>query len=187
MPHRPWNTVEEMNEGLINNWNKTVTTRDTVIILGDLIMGKKSENVPKYLPRLNGTLCLVTGNHDFLPSEIKKPEKLKWYEDLYLNNGISQLMYGTVSLSTITNDTAHNKIFLSHFPPKSIDDHYEGREEKYRHLQYDLQEDEYLLHGHNHSRQHLTLKNAYHVGVDAEIHNYSPVSLDLILSRLGIS
>lgn len=32
---RPWNTVEEMDEGLIQNWNKVVGKDDIVFHLGD--------------------------------------------------------------------------------------------------------------------------------------------------------
>lgn len=34
---RPFSTVEEMDEVLINNWNETVSDNDIVYILGDLV------------------------------------------------------------------------------------------------------------------------------------------------------
>jgi calcineurin-like phosphoesterase family protein len=34
---RPWNTVEEMDEALINNWNAVVGTNDIVFHLGDFL------------------------------------------------------------------------------------------------------------------------------------------------------
>lgn len=37
---RPFSSVEEMNEVLIDNWNSVVTKRDTVWHLGDVCFGK---------------------------------------------------------------------------------------------------------------------------------------------------
>src|SRR5690348_12522526 len=64
MPKRPGNTVEEMNEILIKNWNETVTKNDTVYILGDFSFGKP-EPTYNIIRRLNGgTKILILGNHD---------------------------------------------------------------------------------------------------------------------------
>lgn len=186
MPHRPWTTVDEMSHGLIDNYNSVVTADDTVVILGDLIMGKKFENVPKYLPMLNGTKYLICGNHDFLPSE-QKPDKLAQLEDLYLHNGISQLIYGCVGLDMFTLDSNDFNIKLCHFNPTSVEDNREVEyEQRYSHLRPVVKAEDYMLCGHCHSREHLLAKNVYHVGVDAELHNYKPVSLDVIKNRLGI-
>jgi calcineurin-like phosphoesterase family protein len=185
MRHRPWTTVDEMSHGLIDNYNDTVGPDDTCIFLGDIIMGKKSENVPKYLPMLNGTKILIAGNHDFLPSE-QKPAKLKELEDLYLANGISQIAYGCVSLGMFTLDPRHNKIKLCHFPIVTVQDHPDQYEQRYVELHPTIADDEYLLHGHSHSRKHLTADRVIHVGVDAEAWNFRPVALDTIMELLQI-
>lgn len=39
---RPWNDVEEMNEALIENWNKVVSKDDKVYHLGDVAFTKKA-------------------------------------------------------------------------------------------------------------------------------------------------
>ena len=57
---RPFNTVYEMNETLISNWNSVVKTSDTVYHLGDFCFG----NPYDYLPRLTGNIIFVLGNHD---------------------------------------------------------------------------------------------------------------------------
>lgn len=60
--NRPFATVEEMNEALVDNWNKTVSKRDTVYHLGDVLFGgPKNINI---LDRLNGNKKLILGNHD---------------------------------------------------------------------------------------------------------------------------
>ena len=185
MPHRPWTDVEAMSHGLIDNYNSVITAEDTVIILGDLIMGKKGENVPKYLPMLNGTKILVPGNHDFLPSE-QKPAKLVELEDLYLANGISQIAYGCVGLDLFTNDSDHFRIKLCHFPTAdTADDRTNEYEQRYTHLRPAIAADQWLLHGHTHSRSHLSSSNSIHIGVDAEAWDFKPVSMATILGIIN--
>ena len=51
--NRPFSSIEEMDETLIENWNHKVTGKDTVYILGDLIY--RSQKPPEeYLRRLQG-------------------------------------------------------------------------------------------------------------------------------------
>lgn len=60
---RPFENVEEMNEALIENWNKVVSDDDTVFHLGDFAFG--GSNVWKeIIPRLKGHINLIIGNHD---------------------------------------------------------------------------------------------------------------------------
>ena len=61
--HRPFASVEEMDEALIENWNKKVHQGDTVYIVGDLIWDKKRAS--EYLSKLNGKkIFLLTTNAD---------------------------------------------------------------------------------------------------------------------------
>ena len=180
MPFRPWSTIEEMNEGLIANHNSVVKPEDTCIHLGDLVMGKKLENVPKILPRLNGNHILIPGNHCFLPSELK-PEKLQAMEDLYLANGISEIAYGCVGLDRFTLDSNDFNIKLCHFPTADTeDDRTNEYEQRYTHLRPAIHPSQWLLHGHSHSRDSISGKNSIHIGVDAAVWDYKPVSLDAI-------
>lgn len=54
----------EMNETIIENWNKVVKSTDTVYIIGDVAMHGKPKAVFELLKRLNGTIIIVKGNHD---------------------------------------------------------------------------------------------------------------------------
>ena len=60
---RPFDTVEEMNEAIVKNWNSVVSPDDTVYHLGDCFMGQL-ETVAKYGFRLNGKIHVIPGNHD---------------------------------------------------------------------------------------------------------------------------
>lgn len=58
---RPFKTLEEMHETLINNWNNTVGKKDTVYHLGDFAFGRDNIGIAA---ELNGRKKLVMGNHD---------------------------------------------------------------------------------------------------------------------------
>lgn len=61
--NRPFKDVNQMNEVLIENWNRVISPGDTVFHLGDFCLGGSLEwtNV---LDRLNGKIHLILGNHD---------------------------------------------------------------------------------------------------------------------------
>jgi calcineurin-like phosphoesterase family protein len=59
---RPFDTVEEMDEVMINRWNDTVPEDGLVFHLGDVAM--KQDLAMKALAKLNGTVVLIKGNHD---------------------------------------------------------------------------------------------------------------------------
>lgn len=61
--HRPYGTAEEMNRGLIRNWNAKISAGDTVYILGDFTM-KGPALATAVLSQLRGTKHLIRGNHD---------------------------------------------------------------------------------------------------------------------------
>ena len=61
--NRPYKSVEEMNEKLIENWNSVVPEDGIVFHLGDFAFG----GTPLWksvCERLNGKIHLVIGNHD---------------------------------------------------------------------------------------------------------------------------
>ena len=68
--NRPFNSVEEMNKALIDNWNSVVTDKDTVMILGDFCWGLEDEWI-SILNKLRGTKQLILGNHDHLRISIQ--------------------------------------------------------------------------------------------------------------------
>ena len=62
--NRPFQTLEEMHEAILNNWNERVTNGDMVYILGDLSYRGRNEDLIALLARLKGRKVLVKGNHD---------------------------------------------------------------------------------------------------------------------------
>ena len=75
-PLRPFDSVEEMDETMVERWNATVGKTDTIYHLGDVIIPRKSLPI---LERLNGRKILVKGNHD---QHVKLSEWAKYFEDV---------------------------------------------------------------------------------------------------------
>ena len=73
---RPFSSVEEMDEFMISEWNKTVGEHDTVIHLGDF----GDLNVR---PKLNGNLILIQGNYEEAISDKEVIISLR-KEDVYI-------------------------------------------------------------------------------------------------------
>ena len=71
--NRPFNTIEEMENTLISNWNSVVSNADHVYHLGDFCWGKKDDWI-KYLKLLNGNIHIIRGNHDLrdFGSDVRK-------------------------------------------------------------------------------------------------------------------
>jgi calcineurin-like phosphoesterase family protein len=70
---RGFQTTEEHDEHIIEQWNQTVNKKDTVWILGDISMEKSGPYA--LLCRLNGIKKVVLGNHD-QPQHV--PEMLRY-------------------------------------------------------------------------------------------------------------
>lgn len=66
---RPFNSVEECDELMIENWNKIVKPTDRIYHLGDVVY--KCKNRDEIMQRLNGEKVLIKGNHD--------RDQLGWY------------------------------------------------------------------------------------------------------------
>ena len=58
--NRPFSSVEEMDNALVENWNKVVRSNDTIYHLGDVTFSKNHS----ILDKLNGYKTFLMGNHD---------------------------------------------------------------------------------------------------------------------------
>ena len=57
---RPFGSIEEMDNTIINNFNSVVTKKDHTIHVGDFTF----KNPEKYIKQLNGSHTFLRGNHD---------------------------------------------------------------------------------------------------------------------------
>lgn len=94
--NRPFANVDEMDEAIVENWNKRVQPGDRVYLLGDVSF-RESKKTNELLHRLKGEIFLIMGNHDEKRSYVASP-RFVWVKDYFY------LRYG------------EHKIILSHYP-----------------------------------------------------------------------
>lgn len=152
--NRPWSTVEDMNEGLIERWNAKVGKRDRIYILGDFCFGGVGRS-KEIVERLNGYKIIVRGNHD--------PKA-----HILLNAGFDQVLENE---RILIGDTW---CYMSHFPYHPEGE--EGVDDRYLHKR--IKDDgSWLLHGHVHTAWKVRDK-CINVGVD--VNNWEPVHVNQI-------
>lgn len=149
--NRPFSSVEEMNETLVQNWNKAVSPEDTVYVLGDFFWKRK--DMLAYLPRLSGKIILICGNHDG-----------KW-----LKEKVEHHSY----LEVVDNGRS---VVLCHYPILSYNRMHYGGYHLYGHV-HNSKEAERVAKCFN----LMGLKNAYNCGCMMEGFDYTPLTLDEII------
>lgn len=61
--NRPFSTIKEHDETLIDNWNKVVDKNDDIYYLGDFCFGRP-QYTEQIMQQLNGNKYFIWGNHD---------------------------------------------------------------------------------------------------------------------------
>ena len=84
--NRPFDSIDEMDKTIINNWNNCVDENDKVYHLGDVALCSPNK-LRKILDQLNGKIYLIKGNHEKSALECKdRFEWVKDYHELMLND-----------------------------------------------------------------------------------------------------
>ena len=164
---RPYFTVSEMNEDLIQRWNVKVGKGDLVYVLGDMFWQNDCEFIQNTLKRLNGQIVLIKGNHDRWLHNAENKKLLagvKDYDDIKVT-----LKDGTIK-----------RCILSHYPIHFYNAHYYGAIMLYGHV-HDTKE--YAL-----TKEVTELMNKRDCPVEmynvfCGLYDYTPVTLDEILER----
>ncbi len=100
MSNRPFSSVEEMNDEIIHQFNKTVDRRDTLVIVGDFCW----KNHHKHSGRIRcKNLHLIWGNHD-------RPKYAEVFS-VAKDTAIYKIGQGGKK-----DQRACNKVFCSHYP-----------------------------------------------------------------------
>lgn len=154
---RPFGSVDEMNQALIENYQKKVQPQDRVFFLGDLSFTTFLLTHNLVQP-LKGAKFLVQGNHDRLS------------EAQYRKMGFQ------IVAQEMVLDLFGRFIKLSHFPRLPTDEALRNDPHEMRYLDRRPPHDgRWLLHGHCHGKNRLNpLTKSVHIGVDAW--DYGPVN-----------
>lgn len=156
---RGFMNADEMNEAIIDNWNKIIKPNDIVYHLGDTMLNDNEKGIECF-KRLNGQIFLIFGNHDTsnrinaLFEACRHKVLGGWYAYV--------IKHGRLS------------IYLSHYPTLTA-----NYDEKH------FSQHVISLHGHTHQKTNfLNPKNPflYHIGLDS--HNNTPVHIDAVINDI---
>ena len=119
LSHRPFATVQEMDDALVYRWNERVTPTDEVFVLGDVVI---PERALVNVSRLNGRKILVPGNHDGCHWMHRRHMRAR---RLYLEAGFSVILDDGRAHEHYLS-YRHDRVAevnLSHFPYRGGGDH----------------------------------------------------------------
>jgi calcineurin-like phosphoesterase family protein len=180
--NRPYSSVEEMNEALVNNWNKVIDPEDTIYCLGDFSMAARP--IETFTPRLMGKKYLVCGNHDFAHSYHKKSRnkenQKKWISFYETNGWIILPEQTTLDLKDI------GTVNLCHHPYSFDDSGSEIKfEDKYKAWRPN-DDGKVLLCGHIHEKwkTKISPKGTLMINVGVDVFDYTPVSEEEIIKLI---
>ena len=150
--NRPYDTIEEMNQAIVDNWNSVVKDDDTVFVLGDLgFCG--IEKLRPLIAQLKGTIYVIQGNHD--------SDKIicKLYEEDHI------LEFAKLLEITIIGDEEcpDQDLTLCHFP--MID-------------WYNKEKGAWMVHGHQHQLPHTPSCSPAHWDVGLDRNGLFPISFE---------
>ena len=149
---RGFQTVQEMNEAIIKNFNEVMDWTDKLYILGDCFLNDNEEGL-KLMKRLPGEKYIVYGNHDNDTRKVLMGEA-----------GFHCLGYAHVQKFEGLN------FYLCHYP--TMTSNFD--------LDKPLKSRVLSLSGHTHSKEVWDAAGGYNVALDA--HNTYPVELEEIIN-----
>lgn len=165
--NRPWATIAEHDQALIQNWNDIVLEDAVVFHLGDFCYkGGGFPTIQHLKGLLHGQIVLIRGNHDPDTRKTQNFQKLQ------------QLFTGVYDLLQI--EVEGQRILMSHYPLLTWPHAYG-------------QHPTWQLFGHVHLRKRITSLDAftveqccrptqYEVGVD--LNGYRPISFQNLKERI---
>lgn len=162
--NRPWETTEEMDKALIENWNSVVGENDIVFDLGDFAFASNGR-WKEILNQLNGIHYLILGNHDIMR---------------YPGDYIMSLFDGVFESLVIQIDDRY--VYLSHYPYLCYGGSYRGPKTAV-----------YQLFGHVHSGPNSAGKDTdrlnhifpYQYDVGCDNNNYTPISWEDVCKKIN--
>ena len=148
----------EMNEAIVENWNKVVKKDDLVYDLGDLALTDLAAALP-IIKKLNGTHHWILGNHDTK----KKVDVIMEECPMVWEEGYAYVL-----------KEGKYSFYLSHYP--TLTANFDDKKFS-RHV--------INLHGHTHQQTNWLQDDnpfMYHVGMDS--HNRTPVHIDEVITDI---
>ena len=152
--NRPFKDIQEMNQSLIENWNRVVGKDDLVFHLGDFAFGNAAA-WNQILDQLNGKIILIVGNHDMKNMRQAVVER---FEEVALE------MYIEID---------KQPIILNHHPFLCYGGSYDNIWQLFGHVHT---RQNYF--GRDKERMSVLFPTQYDVGIDNN--NYAPISFEQV-------
>lgn len=156
--NRPFETIEDMNQALVNNWNAVVKEDDTVFVLGDMGFCGYDKLEP-LMSQLNGKKYLVQGNHD--------SDKIVFR--LYEADIIEEY-YKMVEVTIVGDEECPDQqLTLCHFPMIDWPNKEKGS---------------WMVHGHQHQLPETPSCSVMHWDVGVDKNELKPVSFEQLKIKI---
>ena len=167
--NRPWETIEEHDAAILQNWHDTVKDGDLVYVLGDVVMG----SIKKYAERLDalpGQKHLIAGNHDRIWRGIEGWSDKKNYDAMIAAGFTSWAQANRISNANYLGWDYNDPVRLDHFPSEG--ESVAGKPDRF--AEYRPHDHGYIiLCGHVHDQWVTT---GFNINVGVDVRNYRPVS-----------
>ena len=125
--HRDFEDLSHMNEHMVKAWNERVSPGDTVYHLGDIFWNVATAKA--ILPRLNGHIKLIEGNHDYWLKDIITRFEGDVWDKIELLPPIARLNFNKT------------KIWLCHYPLRVWEGNFRGAMHVYGHCHGTIESD----------------------------------------------
>ena len=145
------NSIERMNNAMIERWNSVVPKDGIVFFLGDFALRCNSREVNNIRSALNGKIYFIEGNHDEVAGQIK--DSFEWLGS-----------YQEIKIEDKDTERGIQDITLCHYAMKVWNHSHHGAIMLYGHSHRSLPDDPNLL--------------SIDVGVDC--HDFYPISYDQV-------
>lgn len=156
--NRPFSSLDEMHQTILNNWNQTVSENDDVYILGDFAW--KNDVGLEIARQLKGSKHLILGNHDKLTKELSN-------------------QFVTIDLIKTIQDQ-NKSVVLCHYPIAHWQNADHGYIHFYAHIHTSRDSRPFEQYKQI-MKNSLRTYECYNVG--CMLHNYTPVTMFQVMSR----
>jgi calcineurin-like phosphoesterase family protein len=156
---RPFETIQEMNETLIDNINSVVDKDDTFFILGDFAFSNNVNRIAQLRDMIKcENVILILGNHDHAINENKK--------------NIQSVFKGVYNMYDLKIEKLKQvgipRIVLSHYPMIAWNNSGKGS---------------VMLHGHCHGNLKVPCETGRLFDMGVDCNDFKPVSLDDVITK----
>lgn len=152
---RPFASVHEMDQAIIDRVNERVSKSDILYILGDFAFGKDEAHIKRCFHSLNGRKVLIIGNHDVDRDGALKPV-------------LATLPWDQAPVHSLITSDNGTRLFLAHYAHRAWPGQHKGA---------------IHLYGHSHGRLPQWARSR-DVGLDVADMGFGPMTMDFIAATL---